>query len=127
MIKVKMIEVLNSIEILTTIGNYNDKEINIQFKYKLMMLFENLLKYKQQYITQIQGLINEYEISFNDNGQAICENENKLKEFLKSKYELEDMDLEINQIKIMYDKTFNKISFNEMLILKPFFDYSEIM
>lgn len=127
MIKVKMIEVLNSIEILTTIGNYNDKEINIQFKYKLMMLFENLLKHKQQYITQIQGLINEYEISFNDNGQAICEDENKLEEFLKSKYELEDMELEINQTKIMYDKTFNKISFNQMLILKPFFDYSEIM
>jgi len=127
MIKVKMIEVLNSIEILTTIGNYNDKEINIQFKYKLMMLFENLLKYKQQYIIQIQGLINEYEISFNDKGQAICENEGKLKEFLKSKHELEDMDLEINQTKIMYDKTFNKISFNEMLVLKPFFDYSEIM
>lgn len=127
MIKVKMIEILNSIEILTTIGNYNDKEINIQFKYKLMMLFESLLKHKQQYITQIQGLINEYEISFNDNGQAICEDENKLEEFLKSKYELEDMDLEINQTKIMYDKTFNKISFNQMLILKPFFDYSEIM
>lgn len=127
MIKVKMIEVLNSIEILTIIGNYNDKEINIQFKYKLMMLFENLLKHKQQYITQIQSLINEYEIGFDDNGQTICEDENKLKEFLKSKYELEDMDLEINQTKIMYDKTFNKISFNQMLMLKPFFDYSEIM
>lgn len=127
MIKVKMIEVLNSIEILATIGNYNDKEINIQFKYKLMMLFENLLKYKQQYITQVQSLINEYEIAFDDNGQPICEDENKLKEFLESKYELEDMELEINQTKIMYDKTFNKISFNQMLILKPFFDYSEIM
>ena len=127
MIKVKMIEVLNSIEILATIGNYNDKEINIQFKYKLMMLFENLLKYKQQYITQVQSLINEYEIGFDDNGQPISESEDKQKEFLKSKYELEDMDLEINQTKIMYDKTFNKISFNQMLILKPFFDYSEIM
>lgn len=127
MIKVKMIEVLNSIEILATIGNYNDKEINIQFKYKLMMLFENLLKHKQQYITQVQSLINEYEIGFDDNGQPISESEDKQKEFLKSKYELEDMELEINQTKIMYDKTFNKISFNQMLILKPFFDYSEIM
>lgn len=127
MTKVKMMEVLNSIEILNSIGNYNDKEINIQFKYKLMILFDCLLKYKQQYITQIQNLINEYEIGLDDKGQPICENENKMIEFLKSKQELEDMDLEINQTKIMYDKTFNKISFNQMLILKPFFDYSEIM
>jgi len=127
MIKVKMIEVLNSIEILTTIGNYNDKEINIKFKYKLMMLLESLLKYQQQYVTQMQNLINEYEIGFDNNGNPICENEIKLKDFLNSKYELENMDLEVNQTKIMYDKTFSKISFNQMLVLKPFFDYSEIM
>jgi hypothetical protein len=127
MIKVKMIEVLNSIEILTTIGNYNDKEINIKFKYKLMMLLESLLKYQQQYVTQMQNLINEYEIGFDNNGNPICENEIKLKDFLNSKYELENMDLEVNQNKIMYDKTFSKISFNQMLVLKPFFDYSEIM
>lgn len=127
MIKVKIIEILNSIEILTIIGNYNDKEINIQFKYKLMMLLETLLKYKNQYITQMQSLLNEYEIGFDDKGNPVCEDENKLKEFLKSQSELENMDIEINQTKIMYDKTFNIISFNQMLILKPFFDYSEIM
>lgn len=125
MIKVKMIEILNCIEILTIIGNYNNDDINIKFKYKLMLLLESLLKYQQQYIQQLNELINYYQIGI-DKNQYICEDISKLNEFLKEKYELESMDLDINQQKILYDKDFNKLSFNQMLIMKPFFDYNEI-
>ena len=125
MIKVKLIEILNCIEILTKVGNYQGDDINIKFKYKLMLLLENLLKYQQQYIKQLQDLVNYYEITIQDN-QYYNEDIEKLNKFLQEKYDLEDIEMDINQHKILFDKDFNKFSFNQMLILKPFFDYSEI-
>ena len=126
MIKVKLIEILNCIEILTKVGNYQGDDINIKFKYKLMLLLENLLKYQQQYIKQLQDLVNYYEITIQDN-QYYNEDIEKLNKFLQEKYDLEDIEMDINQHKILFDKDFNKFSFNQMLVLKPFFDYSEIM
>ena len=75
---------------------------------------------------ELQNLINKYEVGIND-GEFICEVTENLKEFLNYKYELEDTDLELNINKIKFDETFNKISGNELLIIMPFFDYSEIM
>ncbi len=125
MIKVKLIEILNCIEILTKVGNYQGDDINIKFKYKLMLLLENLLKYQQQYIKQLQDLVNYYEMTIQDN-QYYNEDIEKLNKFLQEKYDLENIEMDINQHKILFDKDFNKFSFNQMLILKPFFDYSEI-
>lgn len=126
MIKVKMIELLNIITILNKLCNINDEKINIQFKFKIAMLNEELIKYTTQYSKAIQQIIKDNEIKIIDN-QFVNKDKNKLNNFLKSKAELENMDLEINQVKIIFDKNINNISANELLILKPFFDYSEIM
>lgn len=125
MIKLKMIDVLNSLRVLNKLGDNNSFNISIQFKFKVAMLIEKLLVYYNQYNKQMQYLINEYNIEIVNN-QFINKDKNKLNEFLKAKNELEDIEIEIEQNLIIYNKNINDISANELLILKPFFDYSEL-
>lgn len=126
MIKVKMIELLSIITTLSKLCNSKDEKISIQFKFKIAMLNEELMKYTNQYSKSLQNLITENNIEITDN-QFVSEDKNKLNKFLESKNELENIDLEIDIAKIRFDKNVNSISANELLILKPFFDYSEIM
>lgn len=127
MIKLKMIELLNCFEVLKKIGNINTNIIPISFKFKIYLLMNDLKKYLESYNIQIQELINEYEIDILQDGRITCEDENKLKNFLSKKNELENMDLEIEYEKIMFDKNINNISANDLLNLSPFFDFSELM
>jgi len=99
MIKIKMNELLNIVNILNKIGSYDAEDINIQFKLKIMMLNKNLNEYINQYSIALRDLINKYKIGIIDNQFSCEEDKNKLNEFLKLKYELEDTDLEVNQSK----------------------------
>lgn len=126
MIKIKMIDLLNAFRILSKLGENNSFNISIQFKFKIAILIEKLMVYYTQYNKQIQELIKEYNIEIINN-QFVNEDKNKLTEFLNIKRELEDVELEIDNTLIKYNKNINDISANELLILKPFFDYSEIM
>jgi len=126
MIKVKMGELLNIVSILNKIGKYDTEDINLQFKLKVALLNKSLQEYVGQYTIELKNLINKYEIGINDN-EFMCDNTESLKEFLNFKYELEDTDLELNVNEVKYDKTFNKISGIELIIIMPFFDYSEVI
>lgn len=125
MIKLKVIDVLNSLVVLNKLGNNNSFNVPISFKFKIAILIEKLTVYYDQYSKQVLDLIKEYEIEIIDN-QFINKDSNKLNNFLKMKKELEDVEVEIAHSLIVYNKTVNNISANELLILKPFFDYSEI-
>jgi hypothetical protein len=125
MLKIKMIEILSGKDALNKIADINSFNISIQFKFKVCILIEDLNKYLIQYSKQLQELIKEYDVEITDN-QFKNKDKDKLKMFLDKQYDLDNMDIEINQDKIMFDKNINTISANELLILKPFFDYSEL-
>ena len=125
MIKVKMIEILKSIEILNGISKHNNPSINRQFKFKVGLLNKNLKEYVDQYLIELQDLINEYEIQYIDYN-FYNEDENKLDEFLKIVNELENTEIEIDQQKIYCDDSFNELSGDEMVVLMPYFDYGQI-
>jgi hypothetical protein len=126
MIKIKMIELLKAIQVLNTIGNNQSFNISIKFKFKTAVLIETLNVYIKQYSVQMQDLIKEYEMEFDD-GKFVNKDKEKENQFLKKNNELENMDLEINQNPILFDENVNGISANELLLVKPFFDFSEIM
>ena len=126
MIKVKMIELLNSYESLRNVGNINTFSTPIQFKFKTSLLIKDINGYIDLYNKQLQSLIDLYNIKIKDNRFACDDGADKLKEFLIKKIELEEMDIEINHEKIIFSKSINNVSANDLLNLSPFFDFSEL-
>lgn len=122
--RVKIVELLNCYEALKKIGDINTFSMPIQFKFKISLLIKDINGYIDLYSKQLQELISLYEIKI-ENNQFVSA-ENKLKEFLVKKNELEEMEIEINHTKIMFNKNINNISANDLLLLSPFFDYSEL-
>jgi hypothetical protein len=125
MIKLKMKDLLNVYQVLSKIGNNNSYNISIQFKFKVALLIQNLKSYIEQYNKELQTLIKEYEIKIEEN-KFVNNDESKLKLFLEKLNELENIDLEIENKKIKFDKNMNGICPNEIIILMPFFDFEEL-
>lgn len=126
--KVKIIELLNSYEALTKIGNNNSLSASILFKFKVSLLIRNINGYIEVYTEQLQDLINEYNIKIQDN-QFVSQDNNieNLQQFLKQKSDLEQVVVDLDIGQIPFDTNINNLSANDLLNLSSFFDYSEFM
>ena len=125
MIKVKMIELLNINMILSKLCSFDNKDVSVGFNYKIGILHERFKIHVNQYTKCLQEIITKNDIKIIENN-FVNEDEGKLNNFLKSKIELENLDLEIEQSKIIFDRNAKGLNSYELLMLRPFFDFSEL-
>lgn len=125
--KIKINELISAYDVLKKIGDINTFSVSIQFKFKTSLLLKEINNCLEMYSKQLQNLLTLYEIKIKDNQFIHDSDSNKLKEFLSKKNELEEIEIEINSEKIIFDKNINSISANDLLKIHLFFDCSELL